>query len=1120
MRWMGGTVGLASRVVAKARRIAGDGIRKTYLEAHEKPVLEKACLFEAGQGQRFDGDMFALLRELKWNPDFSDFEAYVAVSGELVERTASLLERYGMQAAIVARGSEAYDELLARCEYLFSDDSFPPYLHKRSGQVYVNTGQGTNMRRLNHGGVRRSAASFGNRQKNLLAADYLLFPSDFARAGLFEDYRLSALFSHSMLMADRPRNDALTDAAIREIVREAEGLEGKQAVAYVPEWPDSAGLAEAAKRADRLESLLWALDEMLPDNVRFYVHASFPKPDLLDCSGFARIRPFPERFEPYDFLAGCDVLVTDCSGALFDFAVTGRKIVLFSQDAGKGAEQSELRLNLGELPFPNARTADQLAYEICRDAHDPYGVFQDEHCALHTGHAASDVLRTVCLGQEALIPLENKEAREVALHFMKDFSQPLHTETLLLDMQCCWPENAVLAFCGEPWEAGADFMSKLPASVPFISLTGVSQARPSTQAARVLTSRYAWAAHLFSRFMRKSLASEFDRHFSGVSVGEVVLRHPAGDYFEYVLGAANCEKQVMGDYFEKYRRTRRNRVRGSVISGGFQVVPGYPYKPGAYSDEARLSYLNDSLDARLLFKRAVRKPAAMQLQGLMMLRLAQEVSLDECCIALADDIPAGWLKPLARIGEAHLLAFGLRITKAQAQALPRHNAVSFLCKPHDGYGGRVRIAYRPVNVRRRGAHCRPLVDGDAGSTVVFRADAGGRLVVTVRDENVTDHALASLKLELGYWLSRVRPEPDAIVLFEKNSSRYEESASVVFEALMEAGFDKARFILDDSYPFRDCVPERFEPGIVKRHSLEHYRLFFSANTFIGSEMLSHCMEQNAVSKRIAKRLGDPTVNYVFLQHGVMYMVSLDSAARTFFKPRRTTTGKYRVVTSSELEKAHFVERGGYADDMVYVCGLPKYDRNVWDAGADRIAIMPTWRPWEENQARVDFFKTGYYELLETMVGAVPDALKDRVVVLPHPLFKRYAEKADFPLKEYIDFDSPYDDVLRHTKLLVTDYSSIAYDAFFRGANVVFYWQDLQDCMKAYGESTTLMIDDETAFGDTCRTPGELRASIQCNARSDQDERYLRRYRRIVEFHDGGNTKRLIEMLVADGIIGA
>ena len=37
-------------------------------------------------------------------------------------------------------------------------------------------------------------------------------------------------------------------------------------------------------------------------------------------------------------------------------------------------------------------------------------------------------------------------------------------------------------------------------------------------------------------------------------------------------------------------------------------------------------------------------------------------------------------------------------------------------------------------------------------------------------------------------------------------------------------------------------------------------------------------------------------------------------------------------------------------------GLPKFDRNTLNEDADKIVVMPTWRPCEYNEARYDFTK--------------------------------------------------------------------------------------------------------------------------------------------------------------------
>ena len=115
-------------------------------------------------------------------------------------------------------------------------------------------------------------------------------------------------------------------------------------------------------------------------------------------------------------------------------------------------------------------------------------------------------------------------------------------------------------------------------------------------------------------------------------------------------------------------------------------------------------------------------------------------------------------------------------------------------------------------------------------------------------------------------------------------------------------------------------------------------------------------------------------------------------------------------------------------------------------------------------------------------------------------------------------DRKYDDVLKETKLLITYYSSIAYDAFYRGCNVIFYWEEKDECMENYGPSTKLMLNEENAYGDICYNSEELKAVLEKNYVHEQPAAYREKYGKLVDYHDGKNTERLIGMLQKDGIL--
>ena len=227
--------------------------------------------------------------------------------------------------------------------------------------------------------------------------------------------------------------------------------------------------------------------------------------------------------------------------------------------------------------------------------------------------------------------------------------------------------------------------------------------------------------------------------------------------------------------------------------------------------------------------------------------------------------------------------------------------------------------------------------------------------------------------------------------------------------------------------------------------------------------------------------------------------------------------KDRIVVSSEAEAMHFIRLGEFKPEDLYITGLAKFDNSFRYEDADLIMIMPTWRRWEANEALKDFENTGYYRMLLRMVDSVPDEYKDKIVIMPHPLMRQMVEESNTSLNSYFRPEMTHDEVLRHTRMLITDYSSIAYDAFYRGANVVFCWEDMNECMAHYGDAH-LMLTEYNAFGDITYNEDQRRKAFEKNYRMEQDPKYVRKYERIVAFRDGKNSERIIEKLKADGVL--
>ncbi|MCQ2564118.1 MAG: CDP-glycerol glycerophosphotransferase family protein [Mogibacterium sp.] len=411
-------------------------------------------------------------------------------------------------------------------------------------------------------------------------------------------------------------------------------------------------------------------------------------------------------------------------------------------------------------------------------------------------------------------------------------------------------------------------------------------------------------------------------------------------------------------------------------------------------------------------------------------------------------------------------------------------------------------------------------------SVYFRQNIHNTTFLTVRDTNQYDYPEGQERIRKAHANAAKLKDNDIVLLYEKKCQKYEESASVLYEKLIDMGYDNAYFIVDKSIPAIQDLPEKYKKNLIDKDSDKHLEYFFASNRFISTETIEHALQLRIANKyaqdKINKNTGD--LMYVFLQHGPTYMVSLNMDLRNGFR-KKTDYKLHKTVVSSQLEAEHFIERGGMTEDDLYITGMAKFDRAFRHEGADRIVIMPTWRRWEMNQARDDITQTNYYKMMRLMYDSVPEELKDKVIVLPHPLMAERFEDIskndkgkDAEMCRRILVTDSYENVLRDTEVLITDYSSISYDAFYRGAKVVFYWAEKDECMTHYGENTKLMLNLDNVFGPVAMNGKEIAAAVRDNYGKEQRPDYLERYRKIIEFHDGKNTERIIEHLIEDGVI--
>lgn len=320
----------------------------------------KSVLLESHHGKYFGGNPYHIALHMTLSPAYHDFRLIlVAPAGE---RTRLRRRFSGRNVVIVAHGSLRYALHLATSKWLINDVAFPLYFSKRHGQAYLNTWHGTPLKTLGRHAETDAALHLVNVQRNFLQSDFILAPNYHTEMELFDGYCLPGLYSGSVLRFGYPRNDVLQRSFVRRVEQTAVNI------AYMPTW--RGGLTdrrrESKQQLDELICLLDALDAAIPSNATLWLKLHPQVNGYIPLERYRSIRLFPDDLETYEHLATCDVLITDYSSVMFDFAITRRPILRYAPDQASYGAGRGFCLDPADLPFPVSTSPSELIQQLDR----------------------------------------------------------------------------------------------------------------------------------------------------------------------------------------------------------------------------------------------------------------------------------------------------------------------------------------------------------------------------------------------------------------------------------------------------------------------------------------------------------------------------------------------------------------------------------------------------------------------------------------------------------------------------------------------------------------------------------------------------------------------------------
>ena len=395
-----------------------------YLE-HCK-VKKNIILLESQHGKTLGGNIAAIAKELATSKQYRGHKIFLSCKEEQTEEMKQLLVKIGAKKIRpLATGSGKYFKILATAKYLINDNTFVLDFIKRPEQIYLNTWHGTPLKTLGRQ-IKDDYGMIGNAQRNFLCADYLLCPNEFTMQCLTRDYMLEHIGNTRLLLTGYPRNTVFLEKEKGEQIRKACGMDGMQVFAYLPTWRGTTGQVENEEQNEKLKEYFLELDDALTERQRVYVKLHPMNAKGMDFSGLKHICPFPKEYETYEFLNATDGLITDYSSVFFDYAITGKKIILFTYDKEEYTSERGFYFPMEELPFPQVNTVTALAECINRPKEYDDTAFVQKYCAYDNVNVTKALCERVILDRPSEL-IEEKELKDNGKPNVLLYAGPLAT---------------------------------------------------------------------------------------------------------------------------------------------------------------------------------------------------------------------------------------------------------------------------------------------------------------------------------------------------------------------------------------------------------------------------------------------------------------------------------------------------------------------------------------------------------------------------------------------------------------------------------------------------------------------------------------------------------------------
>ncbi len=199
---------------------------------------------------------------------------------------------------------------------------------------------------------------------------------------------------------------------------------------------------------------------------------------------------------------------------------------------------------------------------------------------------------------------------------------------------------------------------------------------------------------------------------------------------------------------------------------------------------------------------------------------------------------------------------------------------------------------------------------------------------------------------------------------------------------------------------------------------------------------------------------------------------------------------------------------------VFLTGFARYDQWKVDSNQkkqiEHILIMPTWRDWYEEE-RLDWKKTPMYAAYSSVLkrlDQMAEEYKLQIVFHFHPRMRAFFADAGWDHYKNITASEENDTIqnlLMRTDLVISDYSSIFWDAVYMNKRAILYWFDEEEYEGKRG-----LMKSEQVLARRVKTEEELFDFLRKQLEGTQQQCEIRKD--YFDWQDQNNCERIFKAI--------